>query len=32
VIAAGGKIGGFGNGRNSVALKRQLLAREGVML
>jgi methylated-DNA-[protein]-cysteine S-methyltransferase len=32
VIAAGGKIGGFGNGRNSVALKRQLLAREGVTL
>jgi methylated-DNA-[protein]-cysteine S-methyltransferase len=30
VVAAGGKIGGYGGGRNAVALKRQLLAREGV--
>jgi methylated-DNA-[protein]-cysteine S-methyltransferase len=30
VIAAGGKIGGYGGGRNAIALKRQLLAREGV--
>jgi methylated-DNA-[protein]-cysteine S-methyltransferase len=32
VIAAGGKIGGYGGGRNAVALKRALLAREGVTL
>jgi methylated-DNA-[protein]-cysteine S-methyltransferase len=30
VVAAGNKIGGYGGGRNSVALKRELLAREGV--
>jgi methylated-DNA-[protein]-cysteine S-methyltransferase len=30
VIAAGNKIGGYGGGRNAVALKRELLAREGV--
>ncbi len=30
VVAAGGKIGGYGGGRNAVALKRSLLAREGV--
>ncbi len=30
VVAAGGKIGGYGGGRNAVALKRQLLTREGV--
>ncbi len=30
VVAAGGKIGGYGGGRNAIALKRQLLAREGV--
>ena len=30
VVAAGHKIGGYGGGRNSVALKRELLAREGV--
>jgi methylated-DNA-[protein]-cysteine S-methyltransferase len=32
VIAAGGKIGGYGGGRNAVELKRKLLAREGVYL
>jgi methylated-DNA-[protein]-cysteine S-methyltransferase len=32
VIAAGHKIGGYGGGRNAVALKRELLAREGVEL
>ena len=32
VIAAGGKIGGYGGGRNAIALKRELLAREGVMI
>ena len=32
VVAAGGKIGGYGNGRNAIALKRRLLAREGVTL
>ena len=32
VIAAGGKIGGYGGGPNSVAHKRALLAREGVIL
>jgi len=30
VVAAGGRIGGYGGGRNAVALKRELLAREGV--
>ena len=30
VIAAGNKIGGYGGGRNAIALKRELLAREGV--
>jgi methylated-DNA-[protein]-cysteine S-methyltransferase len=30
VVAAGGKIGGYGGGRNAIALKRSLLAREGV--
>ena len=30
VVAAGNRIGGYGGGRNAVALKRQLLAREGV--
>jgi methylated-DNA-[protein]-cysteine S-methyltransferase len=30
VVAAGGKIGGYGGGRNAVDLKRRLLAREGV--
>jgi len=30
VVAAGGKIGGYGGGRNAVDLKRKLLAREGV--
>jgi methylated-DNA-[protein]-cysteine S-methyltransferase len=30
VIAAGGKIGGYGGGRNAVDLKRTLLLREGV--
>ena len=30
VVAAGGRIGGYGGGRNSVALKRRLLEREGV--
>lgn len=30
VIASGGKIGGYGGGRNAIALKRALLAREGV--
>jgi methylated-DNA-[protein]-cysteine S-methyltransferase len=32
VIAAGGRIGGYGGGRNAIALKRSLLAREGVSL
>jgi methylated-DNA-[protein]-cysteine S-methyltransferase len=32
VIAAGGKIGGYGGGRNAIELKRQLLAREGVTI
>jgi methylated-DNA-[protein]-cysteine S-methyltransferase len=31
VTAAGGKIGGYGGGRNAIALKRALLAREGVV-
>src|SRR5689334_5729721 len=30
VVAAGGRIGGYGGGRNAVELKRELLAREGV--
>jgi urocanate hydratase len=30
VVAAGGRIGGYGGGRNAVALKRRLLEREGV--
>jgi len=30
VVAAGGRIGGYGGGRNAVALKRELLEREGV--
>ena len=30
VVAAGGRIGGYGGGRNAVDLKRRLLAREGV--
>jgi methylated-DNA-[protein]-cysteine S-methyltransferase len=30
VVAAGNKIGGYGGGRNAVALKRELLEREGV--
>jgi methylated-DNA-[protein]-cysteine S-methyltransferase len=30
VVAAGYRIGGYGGGRNSIALKRALLAREGV--
>jgi methylated-DNA-[protein]-cysteine S-methyltransferase len=30
VVAAGGHIGGYGGGRNAVALKRRLLEREGV--
>jgi methylated-DNA-[protein]-cysteine S-methyltransferase len=32
VIAAGHRIGGYGGGRNAIALKRALLAREGVHL
>ena len=32
VIASGGRIGGYGGGRDAVALKRELLAREGVTL
>jgi O6-methylguanine-DNA--protein-cysteine methyltransferase len=32
VIAAGGKIGGYGGGRNAIDLKRRLLAREGVTI
>ena len=32
VIAAGNKIGGYGGGCNAVALKRELLAREGVSI
>jgi len=31
VVAAGGRIGGYGGGRNAVELKRNLLAREGVI-
>jgi len=30
VVAAGGRIGGYGGGRNAVGLKRELLEREGV--
>ncbi len=30
VIAAGNRIGGYGGGRGAIALKRELLAREGV--
>jgi methylated-DNA-[protein]-cysteine S-methyltransferase len=30
VVAAGGRIGGYGGGRNAIDLKRRLLAREGV--
>ena len=30
VVAAGNKIGGYGGGRNAIALKRALLEREGV--
>jgi methylated-DNA-[protein]-cysteine S-methyltransferase len=30
VLAAGGKIGGYGSGANAIDLKRALLAREGV--
>ena len=30
VLAAGGRIGGYGSGRNAIGLKRRLLAREGV--
>lgn len=29
VLAAGGRIGGYGGGRNAIELKRELLAREG---
>jgi methylated-DNA-[protein]-cysteine S-methyltransferase len=29
VLAAGGRIGGYGSGRNAIDLKRALLAREG---
>jgi methylated-DNA-[protein]-cysteine S-methyltransferase len=32
VLAAGGKIGGYGSGRNAVDLKRALLRREGVVI
>jgi methylated-DNA-[protein]-cysteine S-methyltransferase len=32
VLAAGGKIGGYGSGRNAIDLKRALLAREGVVV
>lgn len=32
VLAAGGKIGGYGGGANAVDLKRALLAREGVLI
>jgi len=30
VVASGGRIGGYGGGRNAVQLKRRLLEREGV--
>jgi methylated-DNA-[protein]-cysteine S-methyltransferase len=32
VIAAGGKIGGYGGGRSAIELKRDLLAHEGVVV
>jgi methylated-DNA-[protein]-cysteine S-methyltransferase len=32
VIAAGGRIGGYGGGRDAIGLKRWLLEREGVQL
>jgi methylated-DNA-[protein]-cysteine S-methyltransferase len=32
VLAAGGKIGGYGGGANAIELKRALLAREGVLI
>ncbi len=32
VVAAGHKIGGYGGGRNAIALKRELLVREGVSI
>lgn len=32
VLAAGGKIGGYGSGRNAIDLKRALLRREGVLV
>lgn len=32
VIAAGGRIGGYGGGRDAIELKRWLLAREGVLI
>jgi methylated-DNA-[protein]-cysteine S-methyltransferase len=32
VLAAGGKIGGYGGGANAIDLKRALLAREGVLI
>jgi methylated-DNA-[protein]-cysteine S-methyltransferase len=32
VIAAGNRIGGYGGGRNAIALKQELLAREGVSI
>jgi methylated-DNA-[protein]-cysteine S-methyltransferase len=32
VIAAGNRIGGYGGGSNAIALKRELLAREGVSI
>ena len=32
VIAAGGRIGGYGGGRDAIELKRRLLAREGVCI
>jgi methylated-DNA-[protein]-cysteine S-methyltransferase len=32
VVAAGGRIGGYGGGRDGIVLKRSLLAREGVTL
>jgi len=32
VLAAGGKIGGYGSGANAIDLKRALLAREGVTI
>jgi methylated-DNA-[protein]-cysteine S-methyltransferase len=32
VITAGGRIGGYGGGEHAIAIKRALLAREGVFL